>query len=183
MTKEPPFRETAVNHHLREIADCLDEAVRLQSRVMELTEQVYEAAGMSPGDRASRQSDRALLWDPGAPGGAESPSQRHSLTGSSSSASLWPSPHRRGAVEPGGSSVRGLRGRAPICGAWLIGSRSRSQMDVDLAALAPLAGRWELRLEAAVYGGRQPEPAFAPFGLGSRSWERGATRRGVCPCE
>ena len=40
-----------MNHHLREIADCLDEAVRLQSRVMELTEQVYEAAGMSPSDR------------------------------------------------------------------------------------------------------------------------------------
>ena len=54
MTKEPPFRELAVNHHLREIADCLDEAVRLQSRVMELTEQVYEAAGMSPGDRTLR---------------------------------------------------------------------------------------------------------------------------------
>jgi hypothetical protein len=39
-----------VNPHLREIADCLDEALRLQSRVMDLTEQVYEAAGMSPGD-------------------------------------------------------------------------------------------------------------------------------------
>lgn len=38
-------------------------------------------------------------------------------------------------------------------------------MDIDLAALAPLAGRWELRPEAAVYVGRQPEPAFAPFGL------------------
>ena len=32
-----------MNHHLREIADCLDEALRLQSRVMDLTEQVYEA--------------------------------------------------------------------------------------------------------------------------------------------
>ena len=38
-----------MNHHLREIADCLDEALWLQSRVMDLTEQVYEAAGMSPG--------------------------------------------------------------------------------------------------------------------------------------
>ena len=38
-----------VDRHLREIADCLDEALRLQSRVMDLTEQVYEAAGMSPG--------------------------------------------------------------------------------------------------------------------------------------
>jgi len=39
-----------VNHHLREIAECLDEVLRLQSRVMDLTEQVYEAAGMRPGD-------------------------------------------------------------------------------------------------------------------------------------
>ena len=38
-----------MNHHLREIADCLDEALRLQSRVMDLTEQVYEAARMSLG--------------------------------------------------------------------------------------------------------------------------------------
>jgi hypothetical protein len=37
--------ETAVDHHLRQIADCLDEAFRLQSRVMDLTEQVYEAGG------------------------------------------------------------------------------------------------------------------------------------------
>jgi len=64
MTKEPPCRETAVNHHLREIADCFDEAVRLQSRVMELTEQVYEAAGMSPGDHPTVE---ALLNRVGAP--------------------------------------------------------------------------------------------------------------------
>ena len=62
MTKEPPIRETAVNHHLREIADCLDEAVRLQSRVMELTEQVYEAAGMSPGDRTLRGKVTGLFF-------------------------------------------------------------------------------------------------------------------------
>ena len=40
-----------MQHHLREIADCLDEALRLQSRVMDLTEQVDESAGMRPGDR------------------------------------------------------------------------------------------------------------------------------------
>jgi len=62
MTKEPPFREAAVNHHRREIADCLDEAVRLQSRVMELTEQVYEAAGMSPGDRTLRGKVTGLFF-------------------------------------------------------------------------------------------------------------------------
>jgi len=62
MTKEPPFRETAVNHHLREIADCLDEAVQLQSQVMELTEQVYEAAGMSPGDRTLRGKVTGLFF-------------------------------------------------------------------------------------------------------------------------
>jgi predicted transcriptional regulator len=59
MTKEPPFREAAVNHHLREIAE---EAVRLQSRVMELTEQVYEAAGMSPGDRTLRGKVTGLFF-------------------------------------------------------------------------------------------------------------------------
>jgi hypothetical protein len=51
-----------VNHHLREIADCLDEAVRLQSRVMELTEQVYEAAGMSSGDRTLRGKVTGLFF-------------------------------------------------------------------------------------------------------------------------
>ena len=54
MTKRPPVKEKAVKHHLREIADCLDEALRLQSRVMDLTEQVYEAAGMRSGDRTLR---------------------------------------------------------------------------------------------------------------------------------
>jgi len=51
-----------VNHHLREIADCLDEALRLQSRVMDLTEQVYEAAGMSPGDRTLRGKVTGLFF-------------------------------------------------------------------------------------------------------------------------
>ena len=59
MRKKPPFRETAVNHHLREIADCLDEALRLQSRV---TEQVYEAAGMSQSDRTLRGKVTGLLF-------------------------------------------------------------------------------------------------------------------------
>ncbi len=51
MMKRPPVKEKAMQHHLREIADCLDEALRLQSRVMDLTEQVDESAGMRPGDR------------------------------------------------------------------------------------------------------------------------------------
>jgi hypothetical protein len=51
-----------VKHYLREIADCLDEALRLQSRVMELTEQVYEAAGMSHGDRTLRGKVTGLFF-------------------------------------------------------------------------------------------------------------------------
>ena len=51
-----------MNHHLREIADCLDEALRLQSRVMDLTEQVYEAAGMSRGDRTLRGKVTGLFF-------------------------------------------------------------------------------------------------------------------------
>ncbi len=52
-----------MNHHLREIADCLDEALRLQSRVMDLTEQVYEAAGMSPGEgrRCGREASMGCI--------------------------------------------------------------------------------------------------------------------------
>jgi len=62
MTRTPPRKEAVVNHHLREIADCLDEALRLQSRVMDLTEQVYEAAGMSPGDRTLRGKVTGLFF-------------------------------------------------------------------------------------------------------------------------
>lgn len=51
-----------MTHHLREIADRLDEALRLQSRVMDLTEQVYEAAGMSPGDRTLRGKVTGLFF-------------------------------------------------------------------------------------------------------------------------
>jgi heme-degrading monooxygenase HmoA len=45
---------TTRNQHFAEIADCLDEAHRLQSRVIDLTEEVYQAAGMSTVDRALR---------------------------------------------------------------------------------------------------------------------------------
>ena len=51
-----------MNHHLREIVDCLDEALRLQSRVMDLTEQVYEAAGMSPGTCTLRGKVTGLFF-------------------------------------------------------------------------------------------------------------------------
>jgi len=51
-----------VNQYVREIADCLDEALRLQSRVMDLTEHVYEAAGMSPGDRTHRGKVTGLFF-------------------------------------------------------------------------------------------------------------------------
>ena len=48
--------------HLREIAEGLDETLRLQSRVMDLTEQVYELAGMRPGDRMLRGKVTGLLF-------------------------------------------------------------------------------------------------------------------------
>jgi len=51
-----------VNPHLHEIADCLDEALRLQSRVMDLTERVYEAAGMSHGGRTLRGKVTGLFF-------------------------------------------------------------------------------------------------------------------------
>ena len=71
-----------MDHHLREIADCLDEVLRLQSRVMDLSEQVSEAAGMNPGrPYPSREGDRALFRRLGVSGGGQSPSQRHRLTG------------------------------------------------------------------------------------------------------
>jgi hypothetical protein len=53
---------TTRNQHLAEIADCLDEAHRLQSRVIDLTEQVYQAAGMSTVDRALRGKVTGLLF-------------------------------------------------------------------------------------------------------------------------
>jgi hypothetical protein len=53
---------TTRNQYLAEIADCLDEAHRLQSRVMELTDQVYQAAGMSTVDPALRGKVTGLLF-------------------------------------------------------------------------------------------------------------------------
>jgi hypothetical protein len=53
---------TTRNQYLAEIADCLDEAHRLQSRVIDLTEQVYQAAGMSTVDRALRGKVTGLLF-------------------------------------------------------------------------------------------------------------------------
>ena len=47
---------------LREIGDGLDEALRLQSRVTELTEQVHAAAGMSTADRALRGKVTGLFF-------------------------------------------------------------------------------------------------------------------------
>jgi hypothetical protein len=44
------------------IAARRDEALRLQSRVMDLTEQVYEGAGMSPGDRTLRGKVTGLFF-------------------------------------------------------------------------------------------------------------------------
>ena len=60
--KGPGVKEKAIDHHLREIADCLDEILRLQSRVMELTEQVSETAGMNPGDRTLRGKVTGLFF-------------------------------------------------------------------------------------------------------------------------
>lgn len=53
---------TTRDQYLAEIADCLDEADRLQSRVMDLTEQVYQGAGMSTTDRALRGKVTGLLF-------------------------------------------------------------------------------------------------------------------------
>lgn len=50
------------NRLLREIADTLDEALRLQSRVTELTEQVHQAAGMTTADRALRGKVTGLFF-------------------------------------------------------------------------------------------------------------------------
>ena len=53
---------TTRNQYLAEIADCLDEAHRLQSRVIELSEQVSQAAGMSTVARALRGKVPGLLF-------------------------------------------------------------------------------------------------------------------------
>jgi len=53
---------TSRSELLREIADCLDEALRLQSRITDLTEQVYQAAGMTTADRALRGKTTGLFF-------------------------------------------------------------------------------------------------------------------------
>jgi hypothetical protein len=55
-------KEKVMDQHLREIADCLDETLRLQSRVMDLTEQISAAAGMNPGDRTLRGKVTGLFF-------------------------------------------------------------------------------------------------------------------------
>ena len=47
---------------MREIADCLDEGLRLQSRVTDLTEQVHKAAGLTAADRALRGKVTGLFF-------------------------------------------------------------------------------------------------------------------------
>ena len=47
---------------LREIADCLDEALRLQSRLTDLTEQIHQAAGMATADRGLRGKVTGLFF-------------------------------------------------------------------------------------------------------------------------
>jgi hypothetical protein len=47
---------------LREIADCLDEALRLQSRITDLTEQVYQVAGMTTAGRSLRGKVTGLFF-------------------------------------------------------------------------------------------------------------------------
>jgi hypothetical protein len=46
---------------LREIADCLDETVRLQSRITELTEEIYRTAGIGA-DRGLRGRVTGLFF-------------------------------------------------------------------------------------------------------------------------
>jgi hypothetical protein len=74
-----------MDHHLREIADCLDEVLA----------SVPGNGAHRTGLRGSwdepwrpypsRESDRALFRRPSVSGGAQSPSQRHGLTGRRSS--------------------------------------------------------------------------------------------------
>ncbi len=50
------------NELIGEIAECLQEALRLQSRVTEMTERVHQAAGMSVADRALRAKVTGLFF-------------------------------------------------------------------------------------------------------------------------
>ena len=47
---------------LREIAACLEEALRLQSTITDLTDRVHQAAGMSTADRALRGKVTGLFF-------------------------------------------------------------------------------------------------------------------------
>lgn len=53
---------TMRDRYVVEIAECLEEADRLQSRVIDLTERVYQTAGMSTADRALRGRVTGLLF-------------------------------------------------------------------------------------------------------------------------
>lgn len=53
---------TAKPQLLRDLANCLAEALQLQSQVTDLTEQVYQAAGMTTGDRALRGKVTGLFF-------------------------------------------------------------------------------------------------------------------------
>ncbi len=56
------YAVTNRDQFLREIADCLDEALRLQSRLTDLTEQVHQAAGLTAADRALRGKVTGLFF-------------------------------------------------------------------------------------------------------------------------
>lgn len=47
---------------LRDVADCLDETLRLQSRVIELTEHGYRAAGISTAEAGLRGKVTGLFF-------------------------------------------------------------------------------------------------------------------------
>ncbi len=50
------------NELIGEIAECLQEALQLQSRVTEVTERAHRAAGMSVADRAVRGKVTGLFF-------------------------------------------------------------------------------------------------------------------------
>ncbi len=53
---------TGRDEFLRETADCLDETLRLQSRVTELTDQVHQAAGLHTAERGLRGKVTGLFF-------------------------------------------------------------------------------------------------------------------------
>ena len=52
----------AKSEFLKDLANCLAEALQLQSQVTDLTEQVYQAAGMTTADRALRGKITGLFF-------------------------------------------------------------------------------------------------------------------------